>query len=227
MPPGKGGIGTSMRQLLAVSLAGIISFSLCACGQAYPIVTTPTATMVADGQAYLNYYWVDTRIDNPYAPQYMQIGSAYIGLNRKLELDLTYVKPERVDGTTTITAQYLVLPESRTQPAVVFGAEDITREGDDTSLYIAAAKTVTPVKGRVPTFPLVRLNLGYGTEPRSAFFGGLQVRFNREWAAVALSDGHDSIYALTYTVPKTGLTLKAGTLGDARWLGVEYKLPFR
>lgn len=86
---------------------------------------------------------------------------------------------------------------------------------------------MTPVKGRVPTFPLVRLNLGYGTEPRSAFFGGAQVRFNREWAVVALSDGHDSIYALTFTVPKTDLTLKAGTLGDARWLGVEYKLPFR
>jgi hypothetical protein len=118
-----------ITRLVVVLAVGLVLLTATVGAHAYPVVTTPTATMVSDGQAYLNWYWVDTRIDNPYAPQHMQIGSAYIGLNRKLELDLTYVKPERVDGTTTITAQYLVLPENRTQPAVVLGAEDITREG--------------------------------------------------------------------------------------------------
>jgi len=212
-----------LTMLLAICLAG----ALCSAGQAYPIVTMPTANLVSEGNAWLNYYWVDLNATNPHAPQTMQIGATYIGLTPKFELDITYLKPESVPGQTNVGVEYLALREDRKRPAVAVGAEDITQDSGHTSLYVALAKTVTPMKDHAPSYPMVRLNLGYGTEPRSALFGGAQIRLVPEVGISALSDGHNSIYCLSYFVPKTTLVLKAGTWGDARWVGAQYTIPFR
>jgi len=210
-------------ELLAICLAG----TLCGTAQAYPIVTMPTANLVSEGNAWLNYYWVDLNATNPRAPQTMHIGATYIGLTPKFELDVTYLKPESVPGQTNIGLEYLASREDRKHPAVALGAEDITQDSGDTSLYVALAKTVTPMKGQRPSYPSVRLHLGYGTEPREAFFGGAQIRLLPEVGVSALWDGHNSIYCVSYFVPKTTLVLKAGTWGDARWVGAQYTIPFR
>jgi hypothetical protein len=186
----------------------------------------PTALFVPPGQAWLSYYWVDTRAENPHAPQSLSIAAAYIGLTPKTELQLTYVKPESVNGATTIGLEYLASAESGKLPAIGIGAEDITRESGDTSVYVALAKTVTAKPTGPPRYPIVRLHLGYGTEPRSAFFGGAQLRVSPEIGLTAANDGHDSIFSLSYFVPKTTWVLKAGTWGDARWVGAQYTIPF-
>jgi hypothetical protein len=191
---------------------------------AYPIVTMPTATQVEERDVSLNYYWVDLRPLSPFAPDTLQIAACYLGLTSRFELGLTYLKPESVHGQTNVGVQYLAVEETRDRPACAVGLEDITRDSGDTSLYIALAKTVTPMKGRAPTFPAVRLHLGYGTEPRSAVFGGVQIRLSREVGVLALSDGEEQIYSVSYFVPETRLSLKVGTWGHARWVGAEYRL---
>jgi hypothetical protein len=174
---------------LIVALAVGLALLMTAAGaHAYPIVTMPTATQVAERDVSLNYYWVDLRPLSPFAPDTLQIAACYLGLTSRSELGLTYLKPESVDGHTNVGFQYLAVEESRDRPACAVGLEDITRDSGDTSLYIALAKTVTPVRGRAPSYPAVRLHLGYGTEPRSAIFGGVQIRFSREVGVVALSD---------------------------------------
>ena len=223
----KESLDTMLCGLKVTAFAVLLLAGACSIVFAYPTVTVPTATMVPDKSLYLDYYGVDTRATNPYAPDRMGIAASYIGLTRNLELDVTNVKPESVDGQTTLGSQYLLLTENRTRPAFVVGAEDMTQQNDNTSFYFALAKNVTPFKNGRPVYPLVRLNLGYGTSPRSALFGGVQIRVNAAIGLAALSDGHDGVYCLSYYVPKTGLNIKCGALGRARFVGLEYRFDLK
>ena len=194
----------------------------------YPIVTCPTATMVPNKMAYLDYYWVQTKDRRPYAPDQVQIGAGYLGMTDRLELDVTSVKPGAARCATSLTTQYLVLAEKHSRPEIVIGLEDLTRElGQWVSFYAAAAANVTKMTPRGPKYPLVRLNLGYGTQPRSAWFGGIQIMTGPALCLLALTDGRDSICGFSLNVPKTDLRIRAGTLGEGRFVGAEYGVSFK
>ena len=117
----------------------------------YPIVTCPTATMVPDKLAYLDYYWVETKARSPYAPDQVQIAAGYLGMTSRFEFDVTSVKPGAARCGTSLTTQYLVLGEKPNRPEIAIGMEDLTREmGQWVSFYAAAAANVTPMTPRGP-----------------------------------------------------------------------------
>jgi hypothetical protein len=147
------------------------------------------------------------------------------GLTDRFELDVYYLKPENMTGRPRVDLEYLGIVENRWRPAVAIGAEDVTEIHGDRSVYIALAKTVTPMTRRGPSFPMVNLNLGYGTTPRKAMFGGALIMITHNLGVAALSDGNQSIYAATYKLPKTPLEFRAGTLGPGNWVGIHLVLP--
>jgi len=212
------------RLCIIITLALVVSAYSTAL--TYPVGGIPTALMAPDRTVTLNYYSVDTKPKNKFFPNRLDIENAFIGINARLELDINNFKLERVPAKTTIDLQYLISPEGHSKPAIALGIQDITEQIDDSSVYLAMVKVVSPTSRKGPIYPVVRLHLSYGTEPREAFFGGVQVRWSPEFATVTLSDGHDGILGAGYFVPKTTLILKAGTFGNKPFWGAEYRLPF-
>lgn len=213
-------------RLVRITAIVVVLAAACATCRALPIVTMPTANMQPPMSVALDFYSLELRPSNPYAPSRMTIVAGYIGLAKRLELDVVQVRAKAMPPDTTVTLQYLAVAESRLLPAVAIGVEDAGLELGDRSLYAVMSKVVTPMTERGPTFPLVQLTLGYGTSPRSSAFGGVAIGLHPLVGVVAQNDGLQSTYSISLTVPKTALTVRFGTLGHARWWGAEYVVSF-
>ena len=208
-----------------VLAAVVVLAAICSACGALPIVDMPTANMQPPMSVALDYYSLELRPSNPRAPSRMTIAAGYIGLAQRLELDVVQVRLKAMPPDTTAVLQYLVAPERGPMPAAAVGVEDVGLELGDRSCYVVASKIVTPVTERGPAFPMVQLTLGYGTAPRSSAFGGVLISPHPLVGLVAQTNGLRSTYCISLTVPKTTLTFRFGTLGHARWWGMEYVVP--
>jgi hypothetical protein len=173
------------------------------------------------------------------APEFVNYETLYVGITDWLELDIHRADVNRDRNSTILVASGKVLSETATLPDVVVGVRNLTgtqatdnpalaADSDDPSFFISTAKTFFAGK---PGPPLARLHLSYGTSDwtllnenrHNGFFGGAQFLLTPEIGAVAIYDAQDLITGLTY-MPKgaPGLTLKAGTYGSHKWIGVAY-----
>lgn len=205
------------------------------------IVTVPTANQMRAGEVDAAIYYISVDEDSLIAPvrplgiDFVRCQTLYVGLTDKIELDAHRYDVD-VLGTKTIwNATYVLQPEQAKRPIVVLGGRDLSREYDNASYFVSAAKTLNPPVGGPPTEPIVRLHLSLGTEDNTLFgeerheglFGGVQALLrpaNPAVGLVALYDGADVITGLTF-VPKPGWpTLKGGTFGGHWWVGMSYTL---
>jgi len=229
-------------------LGTVIALLLASCAFADDIVTMPTANQLKALEADVAAYYLD--LDNPSpAPQFVQYQTLYVGLTNSIELDFHRAAVDRNETSVVIVGQYKLLSESLVLPDVVVGARNITGEptiinppgslvdlrhkSKKPSFYLSGAKTVF-LNPAVPGPPLVRVHLSLGTEDwtllgekrHDGLFGGLQFLFHPHLGAVVQYDSQDVITAITYMPPKTGLTIKGGTYGDHKWIGIAYRKAF-
>jgi hypothetical protein len=202
------------------------------------IVTMPTANQLKQGEVDAAVYYLD--LDMPAgAPQHVNYQTLYVGITDWLELDVHRADVDNDKESIVLVSSVKVLSETNTQPDVVIGVRNLTGEAttnnplfreasDDPSYFVAAAKTF--FLRETPGPPLVRAHLGLGTEDATllgeerhdGLFGGLQFLFVPTLGAVVQHDGADLITGITYMPANTGLTLKAGTYGDHRWVGIAF-----
>ena len=225
-----------MKTLASMLLAASLILSA---AYAADIVTVPTANQLKAGEVDVAYYYLGLDLPSA-APQSLQAQTIYYGLTDKVEIDLHRYDPESDKDKTSVIVNgtVLLLQESPTTPNVVLGVRNLTGEtttrapinSDKVSLFVCAAKNVTPMTPEGPVLPLVRVHLGIGTEDwtllgekrHQGLFGGVQMLLHKEIGAVALYDGQDIITGVTYTPGNKGVTVKAGTFGKHWWMGISY-----
>ena len=145
----------------------VLAVLLCCCiagaARAADIVTVPTANMVGAGNidvaAY--YIWVDE--SGLIAPirhlgiNDVRVQTLYAGLTDRWELDLERFDvdlPDDVNGVETIAnLNYLALPETAKNPAVVVGGWDLSDQYGHASWYLCTAKTLEPAGRRAAHRP--------------------------------------------------------------------------
>lgn len=225
-----------MKTLASVLLAASLIFSAV---YAADIVTVPTANQLKAGEVDVAYYYLGLDLPSA-APQNLQAQTLYYGLTDKVEIDLHRYDPQGDKDKTSVivNGSVLLLQESPKMPNVVVGVRNLTGEAttrapvnsDKVSLFVCAAKNVTPMLPEGPQLPLVRVHLGIGTEDwtllgekrHEGIFGGVQMLLQKEIGAVALYDGQDVITGITYTPGNKGVTVKGGTFGKHWWMGISY-----
>ncbi|MHB9134618.1 MAG: hypothetical protein ACYDBB_26390 [Armatimonadota bacterium] len=223
-----------MKFILIVSLC-----CLAACAWAADIVTMPTANQLKQGEIDVAYYYLALDLPDG-APQSVHYQTLYVGLTDWLEVDAHRADVDKDKTSVVLVGSIKLLSESPTKPDLVIGVRNFTgtattnnpmglEASKDASYYITAAKTffLQPAK---PGPPLVRVHLGLGTEDNTllgesrhkGLFGGLQALFVPTVGGIVQYDGRDLITGLTYMPKGTDLTLKFGTYGDHKWVGVSW-----
>jgi len=204
------------------------------------IVTMPTANQLKKGEVDAGIYYL--ALDMPTgAPQYVQYQTIYLGLTNKIELDIHHARVDVDDDSLVLVGQYKLLSENQTNPDVVVGIRNFTRDATtknpavrdksrDMSFYACAAKTFF-LNPKAPGAPLVRWHMGMGTpdwtllgeKRHEGVFGGLQFLFTPTVGAVAQHDGTNWITGITIMPSKSGITVKGGTYGKHLWAGLSYR----
>ena len=226
-----------MRTMIAVVLAaGLLGLVGAGAGWAADIVTVPTANQLKAGEVDLAYYylWLDMP---PGAPQNVQAQTLYAGVTDWLEIDLHRYDLDTVGNSTIWNATALVLKETRTRPNVVIGGRNLGEQATtpdprsaNTSYHISAAKTLFLPEQGPPQLPIIRLHLSLGTEDwtllgerrHQGVFGGVQMLFTPQLGLVVLDDSRNLITGLTYTRNPRWPTIKGGSYGRHRWVGISY-----
>jgi hypothetical protein len=195
------------------------------------IVTVPTANQLRAGEVDMAYYRINLDL-GPEAPSKLNFNTLYVGLTDWLEIDAHRTKPGGGPSSTIWNATILVLKEDQKNPNVVIGGRNLEGQGCKASWFVSAAKTVLAPVGGPPSLksPVVRLHLSVGTDDWTMFgekrhqgiFGGVQSLLDPRLGLVALYDGQDMIYAITYTHTPKWPTLKVGKLGKHEWVGISY-----
>jgi len=195
------------------------------------IVTVPTANQLGANQVDVAYYWINLDLPGG-VPSELHFNTLYVGITDWLEIDAHRTKTGGGPSGTIWNATALVLKEDQQRPNVVVGGRNLEGQGCKTSWFISAAKTVLAPVGGPPSLqsPVVRLHLSLGTDDWTMFgekrhqglFGGVQSLLDPRLGVVALYDGQDMIYALTYTHTPKWPTFKIGKLGKHEWVGVSY-----
>jgi hypothetical protein len=215
----------------------VFCLSLAGAALAADIVTMPTANQLKAGEVELADYYLFLDFDQP-MPQFARVQTLYVGITDKLELDAHRYDLDKVRPETVWIASYKLMSQSATDPVdLVFGIRDLADRvaqpalPKKTSYYVSAARTMNPpAPGAAPVFPIVRLHLSVGTEDPSllgedrheGLFGGAQVLVTPKVGLVALWDGQDFISGITYTHAPNWPTIKGGTFGDHKWVGIAY-----
>jgi len=207
------------------------------------IVTVPTANQLRAGEVDVAHYWIGTDLPAG-APTQLNFNTLYVGLTDKIEIDAHEVKligggpgAESWGSTTIWNATVLLLKEDQRNPNVVIGGRNLEGTSGPTgfkaSWFVSAAKTVMAPVGGPPSLrsPVVRLHLSLGTEDETLFppdkrhdgiFGGVQLMVDPRVGLIVLHDGEDLITGITYTHKPGWPTIKGGTFGDHRWVGINY-----
>jgi hypothetical protein len=204
------------------------------------IVTVPTANQLKAGEVDVAHYWIGTDLPSG-APTQLNFNTLYVGLTDKIEIDAHQVKligaAVSIPSFTIWNATILVLKEDQRNPNVVIGGRNLEGTsgflGVKASWFVSAAKTVMAPVGGPPSLrsPVVRLHLSLGTEDETLFppdkrhdglFGGVQLMVDPRIGIVALHDSCDLITGITYTHKPGWPTIKGGTFGDHRWVGINY-----
>ncbi len=213
---------------------------LAAAALADDIVTMPTANQLKAREVDVAAYYLDLKMPSG-APQFVHYQTLYVGLTDMIELDFHRADVNR-DAESVVTVLSLKLAsEGPETPDFVLGvrnlfAQPTTHHPDfrsktkRVSVFGTAAKTYFLKEG-IQGPPLLRVHVGVGTEDWTLLnekrhegpFGGVQALIVPTVGAVVQWDGRDWITALTFMPPSSGVTIKGGTYGDHRWVGVAYR----
>lgn len=224
-----------MLIVLALVLVGVGAGS----AMAADIVTVPTANQLKAGEADVAVYYIGVDDDSLVDPlplldiDFVRVQTLYVGLTDRVELDVHRYDVDELGVNSIFNATYMLQSETMERPIIVVGGRDLSREYDNASYFVSAAKTLNPPVGGPPTEPIVRLHLSLGTEDNTLFgesrhegiFGGVQALLRPSSPAVGvvgLYDGTDVITGVT-VVPQPGWpTIKGGTFGGHWWVGINY-----
>ncbi len=207
--------------------------------QAYSIINCPTANQAALHELNLAYYNMSIK-DLPVTHKDIFVG--YSTIVKNLELEWTHIDINKgAKSQDIVNASYKLLPENPKFPDVVVGVKNIFKDDHSpdpdeqkTSFYIATAKTLNPPQPGKSWTPVVRVHVNYGTREHRGLFGGVQVAITPKLGIAALKFtnspyvstffGNTMEYAVVYAFGPKLPTLKAGTLGHHRWVGIDYSL---
>jgi len=170
------------------------------------IVTMPTGNMVGPKGVELNAIYLNQPPSGSTGNN--MVGEAFVGICKRLEVDVLYDNVKSGDNYTEVNAYVPVILEKPGKPSLILGCTNVFGQdwimgSNEASLFALSSFTVAAPE--VPTWarPMIRLHLGYGNKFHGdRLFGGVQFKFTPNWGAAILDYQAAPMYMATYCAGK-------------------------